>query len=301
LSVGNLHWGGTGKTPIVAAIAAHVRDLGIETAILSRGYKSSGSGVRIVSRGEGPLLGPLVAGDEPVLLARELPGVSVVVDPDRSRAGRYALQRLSPPPELFLLDDGFSHLRLARDLNLVILPAGDPFGGGRLAPSGRLREPLESIRDADAVLLVGATEGGAQAAAGLTRYGFHGPGFTSPIQIAPARRTPEEPLALGTKVLLVAGIARAARFFRSATEQGHNVVGELDFADHHTYPTASLQQIEATFRETGAETVLTTSKDHVKLLGRLDLPLAELPILADPEPAFWSWLDEKLHGLVRRG
>src|SRR6185436_12052256 len=96
LSVGNLHWGGAGKTPLVAAIAAHLRDRGLAVCFLSRGYGSRGQGVRVVSAGQGPLLDPLVAGDEPVLLAGELPGVSVVVGPDRHQDGLEALKVLSP-------------------------------------------------------------------------------------------------------------------------------------------------------------------------------------------------------------
>ena len=107
VSVGNLHWGGGGKTPLVAAIAAHLRDAGLTVAILTRGYGSKGDGVRVLSRGDGPLLGPKLAGDEPVLLAGQLPGVAIVVCPNRYRAGRHAMHRLDPAPDLFLLDDGF--------------------------------------------------------------------------------------------------------------------------------------------------------------------------------------------------
>ena len=300
LSVGNLHWGGTGKTPIVAAIARHLRDSGLEVAILSRGYKSEGSGVRIVSRGEGPILGPSVAGDEPVLLASELPGVALVVGPDRVKAGRHSLERLSPPPDLFLLDDGFSHLRLARDLDLLVLPSDDPFGGGRLPPSGRLREPLESSAFADALLLSGSDDGGHEIAAGLRPYGFRGVGFSSPVVPQPARLSPGEPLPPGRRVLLVSGIARDQRFHDTAVSQGFEIVGRLNFSDHHDYPEASLRQISQTLAETRADVVLTTSKDHVKLLGRLDLPLAELPIVAEPEPAFWTWLNSRV-GELRTG
>src|SRR6185436_4296801 len=156
VSIGNLHWGGTGKTPLVAAAASHLRDRGLAVCILSRGYASRGRGVRVVSTGEGPLLGPLLAGDEPVLLAGELPGVAVVVGPERHEAGMAALRRLPRPPDLFLLDDGFSHLALRRDLDIVVFPAADPFGGGRLFPSGRLREPLAAIARAHAVVLTNA-------------------------------------------------------------------------------------------------------------------------------------------------
>src|SRR6185503_622958 len=185
VSVGNLHWGGSGKTPLVAAIAGHLQEAGLAVCILSRGYGRAGKDVRVVSEGAGPLLDPREGGDEPVLLAGLLPGVAVVVGPDRHAAGLAALRRLASRPDLFLLDDGFSHLALRRDLDLVAFPAADPFGGGRLFPSGRLREPLAAVSRADAVILTGLTgadgtgQPGAELAAALRSRGFTGPGFAS--------------------------------------------------------------------------------------------------------------------------
>jgi len=315
VSVGNLHWGGAGKTPVVAAVAAHLRDRGLQVAVLSRGYGRSSAGgggraVRVVSTGDGPLLGPEVAGDETVLLAEELPGVAVLVAAERHAAGRHALEHLEPPPDLFVLDDAFSHLRLARDLDLLVLPAADPWGGGRLAPGGRLREPLAAAGRADAVLVTGeAGPGdGVEAARALAGYGFRGPGFSAPARFGAPRRAAgasEEVagggrggvgavLAPGTPVLLVSGIARPDSFARAAAGAGLRVAGELRFSDHHRYPEASLARIRRAFAEGGAAAVLTTAKDRVKLLGRLDLPLAELPMAAEPEPAFWDWLDRRL-------
>ena len=300
VSVGNLHWGGTGKTPLVAAIAAHLRDRGLSVCILSRGYASRGRGVRVVSTGGGPLLEPLVAGDEPVLLAAELPGVAVVVGPDRWHAGHQALHRLPAPPDLFLLDDGFSHLALHRDLDLVAFPAADPFAGGRLLPSGRLREPLSSIARADAVLLTGAgpADGGTKLAEALRPYGFTGPGFASPTRPGQPRRIDADAAELppGIRVFLVSAIARPEGFAAAAREAGLDVAGELHFPDHHAYPAPSLQKIGEAFRASRAEAVLTTAKDRVKLAGRLALPLAELPIRAEPEAAFWEWLDGRSPG-----
>jgi tetraacyldisaccharide 4'-kinase len=293
VSVGNLHWGGSGKTPLVAAIGAYLRDRGLNVCILSRGYGGKGEGVRVVSTGEGPLLGPRIAGDEPVLLAGELPGVAVVVGPDRHAAGLHALRRLDPAPDLFLLDDGFSHLRLARDLDLVAFPAADPFGGGRLFPSGRLREPLSAMARAHAAVLTGTddTSAGRDLAEALRPHGFTGPGFAS------ATRPGAPRLAPGARVFLVTAIARPENFTATVRSLGFDIAGELRFPDHHAYPPASLQRILEDFRTSGAESVLTTSKDRVKLHGRLDAPMAELPIRAEPEPAFWEWLDGELGGL----
>jgi len=280
---------------MVSALAGHLRDEGMAVAVLSRGYGGRGKGVHVVSTGEGPLLGPLVAGDEPVLLAGELDNVAVVVGPDRVAAGRHALERLEPPPDVFVLDDGFSHLRLFRDVDLVIFPADDPFAGARLLPSGRLREPLASMRRADAALLIGATESAARKLAETLRpFGFEGPGFASSIRPEPARLARGEPLATGSKVLSVAAIARPERFLTTVLEQGFQVVDSLTFPDHHSYPVRSLRRIERVWRHSGAEFVLTTTKDRVKLHGRLDLPLAELPIRAVPEEPFWDWLHRRL-------
>jgi len=296
LSVGNLHWGGAGKTPLVAALAARLRDQGRRVCVLSRGYGGSGEGVRVVSDGSGPLLGPKVAGDEPVELAGRLPGVAVVVGPDRHRAGLYALERLPAAPDLFLLDDGFSHLPLARDLDLLAFPAADPFAGGRLAPGGRLREPLAASRRADAAVLTGAPPGagGEELAAALRPHGFGGAAFAAEARTGPAVLADGRPLPPATPVLLVCGIARPGRFLDAARAGGRPVAGEIVLPDHHDYPEATLDRIRRELAATGAGAVLTTAKDRVKLHGRLEIPLAELPVEAVPEPALWDWLDGRL-------
>ncbi len=314
LSVGNLHWGGGGKTPLVAAIAGHLRDAGMAVAILTRGYGGKGEGVRILSRGEGPLLGPRIAGDEPVLLAGQLPGVSIVVCPNRHHAGSNAMHRLDPPPDVFLLDDGFSHLALHRDLDLLAFPAADPFGGGRLAPGGRLREPLSAVRRAGAVLLTGTGDdaatgahptesagrdgaGGEQLAAALRPWGYTGPGFASRTVAEEPRMIGHGELSPGAKAVVVSGIARPRSFLATVRRAGFEIVEHLDFQDHHPYPAASIGKITGAFQRHGAELVLTTGKDRVKLQGRLDIPLAEIPIRAEPEAGFFEWLDQRLEDI----
>jgi len=295
ISVGNLHWGGTGKTPVVAAIARHLTQLGLRTAILSRGYGRQDKRVRVVSAGQGPLLGPLVAGDEPVLLAGELPGVAVVVGRDRYEAGRHALERLDPAPQVFLLDDGFSHLGLFRDIDLVVFPSDDPLAGGRLLPGGRLREPLAAMERADAALMVGMQDAAAQQLAnGLRPFGFTGPAFACELQTLPAQMAEGGDLSPGSRVLVVAAIARPERFITAVRQTDFPITEVLTFPDHHKYPDRSLQQIRTAWEESGADAVLTTSKDRVKLLRRLDLPLAELPLRARPIDSFWTWLSRQL-------
>lgn len=300
VSVGNLHWGGSGKTPVTAAIASHLVAGGARVAILSRGYGRRDHQVRIVSTGEGPLLGPSVAGDEPVLLAGEVPGAAVVVAPERYDAGCHALERLDPPPDIFVLDDGFSHLALARDVDLLVFPAADTLAGARLWPGGRLREPLASAAQADALLLSGGSQAEAEAlAATLGEVDFAGPGFGCARRFEPAHMVTGEAVAPGTRVLMVSGIARAGDFEAAAERLDFVLCGALAFGDHHPYPEASLREIATAFKDGDAEVVLTTAKDRVKLLGRLDLPLAELPLRVAPDALFWRWLDERTASLER--
>jgi tetraacyldisaccharide 4'-kinase len=305
-SVGNLHWGGTGKTPVVSAVAAWLRENGERAAILSRGYgRRGGGGPLLVSRGEGPLVSPARAGDEPWLLAEQLPGVAVAVAARRAAAGRLLLATLAPPPTLFLLDDGFSHLRLARDLDVLVLPADDPFGGGRLLPGGRLREPLAAAARAHGVLLAGEAvtpSAAREVGAALGAHGFHGGAFACRMGVGEPRPVSAPPRAHGQAAprveagpwLLVTGVARAERVRRSAAAAGLAVADHLAFADHHDYPPHSLHIIARTAARSGAVAVLTTTKDRVKLTGRLPLPLWELPVAAAPEPAFWAWLTGRL-------
>lgn len=305
LSVGNLSWGGAGKTPMVAAVASHLQASGWKVAILSRGYgRRDEKEVRIISDGEGPLLGPRVAGDEPVLLAGMLPGVAVAVGAERARAGRHALERIDPPPDVFLLDDGFSHLALERDLDILVFPARDPFAGGRLPPGGRLREPLASAARADAVVLTGTpTEESAQAGDELARalrpYGFRGPGFASVTVVEEPRRFPGGDLPETVRALLVSGIAEPEAFAASVRQLGVELADHLAFGDHHAYGDPSLARIEKAYHRCGANLVLVTGKDRVKLHGRLQLPLAEVPIRAVPTARFFAWLDEQLAAIRR--
>src|SRR5262249_3318800 len=151
ISVGNLTVGGTGKTPCVAFLARTLRDEGLDVAILSRGYKRSSEGRIEVSNGREILCGPHEAGDEPYLLAKSCPGVRVIVDRDRYAAGNWLEDRA--PVSVFLLDDGFQHLRLARSLDLLLIDATEELAKAEMIPFGRLREPLTGLRRADAAIV----------------------------------------------------------------------------------------------------------------------------------------------------
>ncbi|HEY0784055.1 MAG TPA: tetraacyldisaccharide 4'-kinase, partial [Thermoanaerobaculia bacterium] len=181
----------------------------------------------------------------------------------------------------------------------------DPFGGGRLLPSGRLREPLAAVSRADAAILTGvapeeAATAGAELASALRSRGFRGPGFASVSKTAPpylVTASGREPLPAGSQVVLASAVARPEAFASAVRGHGYTIAAELRFPDHHRYPAASLARIEAAFRDSGAVAVVATEKDRVKLAGRLAVPLAALPLTACPEPAFWTWLDAAVERL----
>ena len=293
VSIGNLHWGGSGKTPAVIAVALGLVGGGQRVAVLSRGYRRKGREPLIVSLGEGPLASVEQAGDEPVMLAGQAPGVVVAVGADRRAAAALALDR-APDVDVFVLDDGFSHLRVRRDVEILTFPATDPFAGGLLLPGGRLREPLGMVRLADAAVVTGLERGvepPADFEPTLRRHGFKGPVFTSTLRSELLGGPPPE------RPLLVTGVARPDRVARTAAAAGLECVNHLRFPDHHGYAPRSLRAVESACARHRCDAVVTTSKDAVKLRGRLPAgspPLLELRVEAEIEPEFLPWLDGRL-------
>lgn len=295
VSIGNLHWGGSGKTPAVIAVALGLAGGGRRVAVLSRGYRRKGREPLIVSLGEGPLASVEQAGDEPVMLAGQAPGVVVAVGADRRAAAALALER-APGIDAFLLDDGFSHVRVRRDVEILTFPASDPFAGGLLLPGGRLREPLGMARLADAAVITGLERGSEPPSdfePTLRRHGFKGPVFTSTLRSELLGGPSPE------RALLVTGVAGPDRVARTAAAAGLECVDHLRFPDHHGYPPRSLRAIESACTRHRCDAVVTTSKDAVKLRGRLPAaspPLLELRVEAEIDPDFLPWLADRLRG-----
>jgi tetraacyldisaccharide 4'-kinase len=298
ISVGNITFGGTGKTPIVEFLARRFRFEGRSPAILSRGYGRKSRGLVVVSEGDGPLVGPDRGGDEPVELARRLPGVLVVVAERRSEAARVAA-RLGA--NLLLLDDGFQHLRVRRDVDLLLLDARDPFGGGELPPIGRLREPLSALGRADAFVFtrVDRAEPPTAARRALQAARPEAPVFNARIRAAGARDEDGAPVPIATlrerRLLAVCGIAQPDGFAASLAELDLTPEDTLVFRDHQRYASRDLERIRRAAEETGSSWIVTTEKDAVKLWGRVRLPVVAVRLSVEVlEPGFFPFLASRL-------
>ncbi|HSS43789.1 MAG TPA: tetraacyldisaccharide 4'-kinase [Thermoanaerobaculia bacterium] len=305
ISVGNLTLGGTGKTPFVEFLARRLRFEGRRPAILSRGYGRSSRGVVVVSTGEGPRVDASEGGDEPVELARRLTGVIIVVARHRLDAAREA-ERLGA--DLFLLDDGYQHLRVQRDVNLLLLDARDPFGGGRFPPGGRLREPLSALSRADAFIFTRVEPGAPSPAARRTveRWNRGAPIFTArirPVGVFDEKGSALEDPGLATRrFVAVCGIAQPDTFTTALAELDLFAEARIVFGDHHRYRNRDLARIALEVDRTGSSWVLTTEKDAGKLRGRLSLPIATVRLAVDlVEPGFFAFLTSCLEPAFPQG
>ena len=292
VSVGNLTTGGSGKTPVVAAVARLLIAAGERPSILSRGYarRAAADGVVVVSDGTGVLVPVEQSGDEPQMLARQLPGVPVMVSADRYLAGALAERRFGCT--VHLLDDGFQHLQLARDVDLLLVQPRDL--EDRVLPAGRLREPHGAAASADALLFAGTREQAETAAVklGLPATFRLEQRFGAARWLKPGANAAPPPST--GRVVAVCGIARPERFFATLRTLGWDVARQMPFPDHHWFTEADRARIAAAVRESNASLVLTTEKDAVRL--EADPLWAALPMDAviEPSAAFTAWLLPRL-------
>lgn len=331
ISVGNLVVGGSGKTPVVAALSRLLLDMGERPAILSRGYarRNASDGVVVVSDGIEVLATVEESGDEPQMLARSLAGVPVLVSSDRYLAGCLAERRFGAT--VTVLDDGFQHLQLERTIDLLLASPDDL--DEKVLPSGRLREPLTAARAADAVLVHGPPD---EAQGVAARLGV-GAAFTVATtygdieRLWPVRKDrpyveqdrpyveQDRPyverdrpygkvdIPSSGRVVAVAGIARPQRFFAALRVRGYDVANELTFRDHHWFTADDVTRATATARACHADLVVTTMKDAMRLeslLSRspeMDIPWGVLPMHVTIESAetFVAWLTDRLRGGAR--
>ncbi|MCC6542887.1 MAG: tetraacyldisaccharide 4'-kinase [Nitrospirae bacterium] len=271
ICVGNLTTGGTGKTPAVIAIT---RILNNNVVILSRGYKrKSKAPVLVVSDGKSILTTPEDSGDEPYLMASTLKNVPVIVGGNRYKSGIYAASHTGSG--IFILDDGYQHLQLHRDTNILLIDASNPFGNGHLLPKGILREPLNGISRADCVIVTRANEGGKDDIETVVRrHNPDAPVFYASYKAADITDTDGYSYGLniinGKKVFIFSGIANPLSFRKSIEDIGGKVVGRISYPDHYWFKNDDLRKIMKEASDISAEAVLTTAKDAVRLHG-LDL------------------------------
>ncbi len=284
ISVGNLSMGGTGKTPVVAALAQRLIDARHRPAILSRGYARTDAvdGVVVVSDGADIRASIEQSGDEPMMLARQVPHAVVCVSPDRYLAGTLAEQQLGCT--VHILDDGFQHVDLARDFDVLVTTVGE-IPQGRVIPMGRLREPIDAAARAHFLVVSDATAGAAQAEAwalGIQQSCGSLRLLGEPVAI---NREPGAGIRDPEKIVAVAGIANPVRFFDALKSSGRNVLDTLAFPDHHRYSAKDIATIDAKLKSSGADAVFTTDKDAVRLEG-LPLPFAayRVPLVVQFDP-----------------
>ncbi len=286
ISVGNLTVGGTGKTPVVIALAAALRDRGRKVGVISRGYKRrSTDAILEVSDGRSILDNPGETGDEPFLIAQRCPGVPVAIGADRPSVGRHLLNRYHV--DTLIMDDGYQHLALRRNMDILVLDADAPFGNGYLLPRGRLREPLSAMARASAVLVTRASQAQrldelkATVRAVAPAVPIWITDFAPSAVVQVGSSVSVEPSALkGERVLAVSGIGNPESFRRLLAAAGATVADHCVFADHHAYLKDDLGRIRRSAEQAGADRIVTTEKDAVKL--------SQLDEVAKQEIAIWA-------------
>jgi len=248
ISVGNITAGGSGKTPTTQLLVRLLRDAGRSPAIVMRGYKRRSRGLVVVHDGKGLAASLAESGDEAYLHAAML-DVPVVVSSDKVEAAAYAAGHL--PCDVIIVDDGFQHRALHRDVDIVIVDKATVVGS--LLPGGRLREPLTSLHRADIILL---SEG--VAAADVERF------LKPTARMFLLERTTRCSAPTERPVIAVSGIARPERFHASLRNRGYTIAESIVFGDHHRYTSFNIRRITAAAQRHGAQ-IITTSKDEIKL------------------------------------
>ncbi len=297
ISVGNLTVGGTGKTPVVEKIARSLRERGRHVAILSRGYKSEpkpflqrlwqrltlrkeADEPRVVSNGQELLLDSATAGDEPYMLAANLKNVVVLVDKDRVKSGRYAIEKLGI--DTLLLDDGFQYLSLKSKLNLVLIDRSNPFGNNHLLPRGTLREPHHNLKRADYIFITKLDSTNDTALKQqIRKYNQHAeiiecghqPLYFQNVYDPDNRR--ELDFIRNKKIASICGIAMPDGFEQSLMKLGGELIYSKQYADHHRFTQQEILNMINRSRRRFIQLIITTEKDAVRFpkMDRVDVPI----------------------------
>jgi tetraacyldisaccharide 4'-kinase len=270
ISVGNVTLGGTGKTPMTARLAAYLIGRGLRVAVLSRGYGGQAHGeLLMVSDGHNLLVSPEQCGDEPYLLAQKVPGLMVVIGADRYQAGLLAMKELNP--DIFILDDGFQHLRLQRDLNILLLDAARPFADGYTLPAGFLREKPSACGRADLIVYTRCAQSGDPDLFPQKPSVWSSHGLGGLLPLAGGELLNLEALQ-GARVTAFSGIADPSAFFDLLESRGVKLTATISFPDHTRYGEEEVAAICRLKQASRSTLLVTTEKDAVKLVphaGRL--------------------------------
>jgi len=277
ISIGNITVGGTGKTPLTIYLAREWKKKGYAVGIVSRGYQRGDKrSVVLVSDGSKLCETVSAVGDEPTLMAERLEGVPIIVSVDRVEGCRWLIENFKI--DVILLDDGFQHLRIQRDMNILLVDASDPFGNRRTLPRGSLREPLSAIQRADLVIFTRAEEDCdfEKARREVTRSGrrvlrsiFRQTGL---IHLNTGLEYPVSDVK-NCPVLCMCGIGNPESFVRSMRALGAQVKGEIFFGDHYAYKASDFSEIMGQASVSGVQRVVTTEKDAAKIKPFLPLDL----------------------------
>jgi len=264
ISIGNITAGGTGKTPMVIHLAHFFQQQGKRVAVLSRGYGRESTGTVLVSDGNSIQTSWRNAGDEPYLIAKKLPAIPVVVDEDRFRGGQYLMHHFNP--DIILLDDGFQHRGLARDLDLVLVNSGDTKYDHKLLPYGMLREPWQHILRSDALILTKTNLNRVAPFLKRKLKETKQPVFQSTIDVSQSSMSPTTLNSLeNTSCFIFSAIGDSYSFSKSVKSIGCNIVGERSFPDHFHYSESSLNELNQALLNSDADVGITTEKDWVKI------------------------------------
>lgn len=283
VSVGNLTWGGTGKTPLLAFLAGDQERRGRRVGIVARGYGRRSRGVVVVSDGANRLADLAAAGDEPSQLSARFPRAIVVVGEERAAAARRAADLGA---EILLLDDAFQHLALRRDLDIVLVDAASPFGGGT-PPFGRAREDPSALSRADLIVVTRDDGNGPSAADAAVERWSRAPVFHCRFCFSGWRDAEGSAELPPGRPLAFCAIGNPGSFRATLSDAGTEATGFATFRDHHAYSEADIRRLEERAAREGAAFLVCTEKDFEKVAGRSRLPLFAARIEAQMrEPGF---------------
>ncbi len=321
ISIGNLTVGGTGKTPMTIHVAKLLKSLGYKVAVISRGYRGSAEKTGgVVSDGRKIFMGPDAAGDEPYMMAVKLKSIPVIVGQDRFKAGIAAIKKFNP--DVILLDDAFQHIKLVRDIDLALLDYRHPFGNTYLLPRGILREPISALKRADAFILTrsdarsdedfsvsGSSEEILRAR--LKHFKCNAPIFktfhiANIFTVIKEKKSTSEyssEFLQGRRVFAFSGLADNRDFRRTIAGFKCVMTGFLEFPDHHPYSDKDFENIVQSAKSIGADCLITTEKDYVRIAHRatwpIDIVVIGLEISFENDDSFNTFIKTKLEGIKR--